>query len=283
MKFQDLVSKLENYWKSKGCLIVYPYDIEVGAGTFHTATFLKCLDKGKWNTAFIQPSRRPTDGRYGKNPLRTQFYYQYQVILKPSPDNAIDLYLDSLKYLGIDLKKHDLKFIEDDWSSPTLGAKGLGWEIWLDSLEITQFTYMQQIGGIDLEDIPCEITYGLERIAMFLQNKYNLFDLDWTDDVKYGLLHKEREEEFSRYNFEEANVELHLKLFELYEKEAENLINKNLVIPAYENVLKISHIFNILDARGAISATERPTFISRVRKLASKCAQLYYQRNEKRK
>lgn len=279
MKFQDLISKLENYWKNEGCAIVCPYDIEIGAGTFHTATFLKCLDKGKWNVAFVQPSRRPTDGRYADNPLRTQFYYQYQVILKPSPDNVMRKYLDSLEYLGINLKKHDLKFIEDDWSSPTLGAWGLGWEVWLDSLEITQFTYMQQIGGLDLDQIPCEITYGLERIAMFLQNKYNLFDLEWTDNITYGELHTQREKECSEFNFEKADIDLHLNLFQLYEKQAKELLEDSLVIPAYECVLKISHIFNILDARGAISATERPTFILRVRKLAAKCAQCYCEKN----
>ena len=283
MEFQKLVSKLEGYWKKKGCIIVYPYDIEVGAATFHTATFLKCLDKDKWNVAYIQPTRRPTDGRYGDNPLRTQFYYQYQVILKPMPDNPIGLYLDSLRYLGIDIKKHDLKFVEDDWSSPTLGARGLGWEIWLDSLEITQFTYMQQIGGIELAQTPCEITYGLERIAMFLQNKYDLFNLDWGRGLKYGSLYKEHEREYSEYNFEKADIDLYLNLFNMYEKEAQRLIKEGLIIPTYECVLKISHIFNILDARGAISVIERPTFIKRVRNLASKCAKKYVEKNAKKK
>ena len=283
MKFQDLVSKMESFWKSKGCVIVYPYDIEVGAGTFHTATFLKCLDKGRWNTAFIQPSRRPTDGRYADNPLRLQFYYQYQVILKPSPENAKELYFESLRYIGINIKNHDLKFIEDDWSSPTLGAKGLGWEVWLDGLEITQFTYMQQIGGIELREVPCEITYGLERIAMVLQNKYDLFELEWSDGVTYGDLQREREKECSEYNFEKADIGSHLKLFEMYEGEAGRLIAAGLVIPAYECVLKISHIFNVLDARGAISSTERATYIARVRKLASGCARIYYEKNQNRK
>ncbi|HDM37674.1 MAG TPA: glycine--tRNA ligase subunit alpha [Candidatus Omnitrophica bacterium] len=283
MNFQDLVSKLEDYWKRYGCIIVYPYDIEVGAGTFHTATFLRCLDKGKWNVAYIQPTRRPTDGRYGENPLRTQFYYQYQVILKPLPKDPLGLYLESLRFLGIDIKKHDLKFVEDDWSSPTLGAAGVGWEVWLDSLEITQFTYMQQVGGIDLKEIPCEITYGIERIVMFLQNKYNLFDLKWNEDLTYGQLHKNNEKELSKYNFEDADVELYLRLFNQYEKEAQRLIECDLVIPAYECVLKISHIFNILDARGAISVTERPTFIKRVRNLASQCAKRYVDKDAKKK
>ncbi|MDP8261562.1 MAG: glycine--tRNA ligase subunit alpha [Candidatus Kappaea frigidicola] len=281
MNFQDLISKLETYWKSKGCVIVYPYDIEVGAGTFHTATFLKCLDKNRWNTAFVQPSRRPTDGRYGDNPLRTQFYYQYQVILKPSPDNVKQLYQDSLEYIGINLKKHDFKFIEDDWSSPTLGAKGLGWEIWLDGLEITQFTYMQQMGGVELKDVACELTYGLERIAMVLQDKYDLFDLEWADGVTYGDLQKDREKESCAYNFEKADIDMYLNLFKLYEGEAAKLIDEGLIIPAYECTLKVSHIFNVLDARKAISQSERPTFIARVRRLANKCAQMYYEKNGK--
>jgi glycyl-tRNA synthetase alpha chain len=281
MNFQDLISKLEEYWKNQGCVILHPYDIEVGAGTFHTATFLKCLDKGSWKTAFIQPSRRPTDGRYGDNPLRTQFYYQYQVILKPSPDNIIELYQKSLEHLGINLKKHDFKFIEDDWASPTLGAKGLGWEIWLDGLEITQFTYMQQMGGVELEETACEITYGLERIAMFLQDKYDLFDLQWNDEFTYGDLQREREKESCAYNFEKADIDTYISLFELYEKEAARMIDEGLIIPAYECTLKVSHIFNILDARKSISQSERPTFIARVRRLANKCAQMYYEKNNK--
>jgi glycyl-tRNA synthetase alpha chain len=283
MEFQEVVSKLEDFWKRYGCTIVYPYDIEVGAGTFHTATFFKCLDKDKWKAAYIQPTRRPTDGRYGDNPLRTQFYYQYQVVLKPLPADPIKLYLESLRELGIDPGKHDLKFIEDDWSSPTLGAAGLGWEIWLDSLEITQFTYMQQLGGRDLKEVPVEITYGLERIAMFLQNKYNLFDLKWKEGLTYGALHKENERQSSEYNFEKASIDLYLNLFNLYEKEAHKLIKDGLFIPAYECVLKISHIFNILDARGAVGSTSRPTFIKRVRRLASECARQYLEKNEKNK
>jgi glycyl-tRNA synthetase alpha chain len=279
VNFQELIFKLEEYWKKYGCTIVYPYDLQVGAGTFHPATFLKCLDKGKWNAAYIQPTRRPTDGRYADNPLRTQFYYQYQVVLKPLPEDPIKVYLDSLRYLGIDLKEHDLKFVKDDWSSPTLGAWGLGWEIWLDSLEITQFTYMQQVGGIDLKEVPLEITYGLERIALFLQNKYDLFELDWDDNVKYGDLHAQSERESSQYNFETADIGTYLQLFSKFEQEAENCLEAGLVIPAYECALKTSHIFNILDARGAVSVNERQTFIKRVRRLASGCAKKYIEKN----
>ncbi|MFH1310733.1 MAG: glycine--tRNA ligase subunit alpha [Candidatus Omnitrophota bacterium] len=275
MYFQDIIHKLNEYWAKEGCAVLQPYDIEVGAGTFHTATFFGSLGPKPHNVAYVQASRRPTDGRYGDNPLRTQFYYQYQVILKPSPKDVQQKYLDSLSFLGLDYKKHDLRFIEDDWESPTLGAWGLGWEVWFDSLEITQFTYMQQIGGIDLEVIPIEITYGLERICMLIQKTTNLFDIKWNKDFTYGDLHIMREKEGSRYNFEEADRKMYLELFSMYEKEALRLLDKEILMPAYECVLKMSHAFNLLDARGAISVVERATFIGRVRSLAKKCAVLY--------
>jgi glycyl-tRNA synthetase alpha chain len=275
--FQDLISKLSEYWVKKGCAVLQPYDMEVGAGTFHPATFFGCLGKEPWNAAYVQPTRRPTDGRYGENPLRTQHYYQYQVILKPSPEKAQDLYLESLGAVGLDLSKHDVRFVQDDWESPTLGASGLGWEVWLDSLEITQFTYFQQMAGFALDPISCEITYGLERIAMFLQGKHDLFELEWSKNLSYGVLRKKAEVEYCRYNFDESDTTLLLKLFELYESEAKRLLAADapLVLPAYEWTLKTSHVFNMLDARGAVSVNERPTTIARVRALAKKCAQNY--------
>ncbi len=277
--FQDLIARLSDYWAKKGCAILQPYDMEVGAGTFHPATFFGSLGKKPWNVAYVQPTRRPTDGRYGENPLRTQHYYQYQVILKPSPQDAQDLYLESLKAVGLDLKKHDVRFVQDDWESPTLGASGLGWEVWLDSLEVTQFTYFQQMAGFTLDPISCEITYGLERIGMFLQNKHDLFDLDWSKGVKYGDLRKGYEVEYCHYNFEKSDTAMLVKLFETYEKEAERLLSEELspalILPAYEFTLKTSHVFNMLDARGAVSVNERPTFIARVRSLAKKCAAAY--------
>jgi len=278
--FQDLIQRLNRYWIDNGCLIVQPYDLEVGAGTFSPHTFLRALGPEPWKAAYVEPSRRPTDGRYGENPLRTQHYYQYQVILKPSPENAQDLYLNSLREVGIGIEKHDIRFVEDDWESPTLGAWGLGWEVWLDSLEITQFTYFQQCGGIDLEVISCEITYGLERIAMFLQGKDSIFDLLWNDDVTYGEVHLQGEKEFSRYNFEEANVEMLLRHFNDFEKESRSLIEKNLILPAYDFCLKSSHVFNLLDARGAVSVMERPRYIARVRALARSCAEGYLKLRE---
>ncbi len=273
--FQDLIQKLNIYWASKGCLVVQPYDLEKGAGTFSPHTFLRALGPEPWNAAYVEPSRRPTDGRYGENPIRTQHYYQYQVIMKPAPENIQDLYLDSLRFVGIDVDGHDIRFVEDDWESPTLGAWGLGWEVWLDSLEITQFTYFQQCGGIDLDVISAEITYGLERIAMFLQNKKSMFDIHWGGNETYGDVHLEGEREFSKYNFEEANIDMLLKQFEDYEKEAKRLLEKNLVLPAYDFCLKASHTFNLLDARGAVSVTERPRYIGRVRALAKGCAEGY--------
>lgn len=275
MTFQNLIVALEKFWARQGCLLGQPYDIELGAGTFNPLTTLRCLGPNPWKVAYVEPSRRPTDGRYAENPLRTQHYYQYQVILKPSPDDVQDIYLKSLKSLGIDLAQHDLRFVEDDWESPTLGAWGLGWEVWLDSLEVTQFTYFQQLGGLDLSPISVEITYGLERICMFLQGEYDLFKLKWNDDFTYGQMHREDEIQFSKYNFELADIELNMRLFSDYEQQAQLLLDKGLFLPAYDFVLKMSHTFNLLDARGAISVTERPNYIARVRAQAKRCAQMY--------
>ena len=281
--FQDLISKLSDYWAKKGCAVLQPYDMEVGAGTFHPATFFGSLGPAPSGSAYVQPTRRPTDGRYGENPLRTQHYYQYQVLLKPSPKDAQDLYLDSLRSVGLKLENHDIRFVQDDWESPTLGASGLGWEVWLDSLEVTQFTYFQQMAGFALNPISCEITYGLERICMFLQGKSDLFELQWSKDVKYGDLRRHFEVEYCRYNFESSDTALLLGLFEKYEAEAKRLLGAEpspdvLVLPAYEWTLKTSHVFNMLDARGAVSVNERPTYIARVRSLAKKCAQSYMMR-----
>ena len=269
------------YWAERGCLLMQPYDIEVGAGTFNPATFLRSLGPEPWRAAYVEPSRRPTDGRYGDNPNRLQHYYQFQVILKPAPDDSQQVYLDSLKELGIDLVGHDVRFVEDDWESPTLGATGLGWEVWLDGLEITQFTYFQQVGGIELEPISLELTYGLERIAMFIQKKESVFDLTWSDGLTYGDVHHEDEVEFSTYNFEEADVQMHLKLFDTYEQEAKRLLDKDLVLPAYDYVLKCSHTFNVLDARKAIGVAQRTRYIARVRNLARRCAEGYLKLREK--
>jgi len=278
--FQGLIQNLNSFWSDQGCLIVQPYDLEVGAGTFSPHTFLRALGPEPWKAAYVEPSRRPTDGRYGENPLRTQHYYQYQVVLKPSPDNVQEMYLQSLKAIGIDINAHDIRFVEDDWESPTLGAWGLGWEVWLDGLEITQFTYFQQCGSIDLDVVLCEITYGLERIAMFLQHKHSMFDIVWNEGVTYGDVHLESERQFSAFNFEEASVELNLRYFSEYESEARRLIEKGLILPAYDFCLKASHTFNLLDARGAISVTERPRFIGRIRGLARMCAEKYRQQRE---
>ncbi len=275
LNFQELIQKLNVFWGQKGCLIMQPYDLEVGAGTFSPHTFLRALGPEPWNAAYVEPSRRPADGRYGENPHRTQHYYQYQVILKPAPENSQELYLDSLKNLGVDLLSHDIRFVEDDWESPTLGAWGLGWEVWLDSQEITQFTYFQQCGSIDLEMISCEITYGLERIAMFLQGKESLFDIEWTRGVSYGDVHLQGEKEFSQFNFEESEPGMLRRHFEDYEKQAARLLEKKLVLPAYDCCLKTSHLFNLLDARGAVSVNERPRYIARVRALARTCAEGY--------
>ena len=280
MYFQDIVMALEKFWASKGCVIQQPYDMEVGAGTFHPATLLRVLGPEPWAVAYVQPSRRPTDGRYGENPNRLGHYYQYQVIIKPSPIDIQDIYLDSLRSLGIDPLEHDIRFVEDDWESPTLGASGLGWEVWLDGMEITQFTYFQQAGGIRLDPISVEITYGLERIAMYIQEKENVFDLMWNEKITYGEIHKKGEWELSVYNFELADVDMLLKLFDMYEKESIRLSEKGLVLPAYDYCLKCSHVFNILDARGAISVNERTHYIERIRNLARLASQNYLKQRE---
>jgi len=275
LNFQDLVLALNAFWKKKGCTLLQPLDVEMGAGTFHPATFFKVLGRQPWKTAYVQPCRRPTDGRYGKNPFRVQHYFQYQVILKPAPENVQQTYLESLRVVGVRLKEHDVRFVKDDWESPTLGAQGLGWEVWLDSLEVTQFTYFQRIAGIDLEVIPCEMTYGLERICMFLQGQYNIFKLKWSDHVTYGDLYQKNEEECSRYNFEKSDPQLLLELFNRYEEQSKRLLKEGILPNAYDFVLKMSHVFNQLDARGAVSQVERPTFIGRVRSAAKACAELY--------
>lgn len=275
MYFQDLISRLDEFWKKQGCVIVQPYDIEIGAGTFHPMTFFKSLGDKPWKVAFTQASRRPTDGRYADNPLRMQRYYQYQVIIKPSPKNIQALYLKSLEFIGIKTKNHDIRFVEDNWESPTLGANGLGWEVWLDSLEITQYTYFQQIGGFELKVIPCELTYGLERICMFLQNTDDVFKIKWSKNTTYADLHKQNEKEGCAYNFEKSNPDVLFKLFDTYQNESQRLLNENLILPAYENMLKASHVFNLLDARGVISVNERAAYIGRVRKLATACAKAH--------
>ena len=280
MHYQDVVIGLEEFFAKKGCVIQEPYDIEVGAGTSNPATFLRVLGPEPWNVAYVEPSRRPTDGRYGENPNRLQHYYQFQVILKPSPDDIQDIYLDSLRYLGIDPLKHDIRFVEDDWESPTLGAWGLGWEVWLDGMEITQFTYFQQAGGFDLKPVSGELTYGIERIAMYLQGVENIFDLEWVNGVTYGDVHHKGEIEWSVYNFDEADTQLQYKLFDLYEVESLRLIEKGLVLPAYDYCLKCSHTFNILDARGVISVTERQALIGRVRNMARRVAEAYLKQRE---
>ena len=280
MHFQDLIMLLEKFWASKGCVIQQPYDMEVGAGTFHPATLLRVLGPEPWAVAYVQPSRRPTDGRYGENPNRLGHYYQYQVIIKPSPLDIQDMYLDSLRSIGIDPLEHDIRFVEDDWESPTLGASGLGWEVWLDGMEITQFTYFQQAGGIRLDPISVEITYGLERIAMYIQEKENVFDLMWNEKLTYGDIHKKGEWELSVYNFELADVDMLLKLFDMYERESIRLSEKGIVLPAYDYCLKCSHVFNILDARGAISVNERAHYIERIRNLARLASQNYLKQRE---
>ena len=278
--YQELVLALERFFADRGCVIQQPYDIEVGAGTSNPATFLRVLGPEPWNVAYVEPSRRPTDGRYGENPNRLQHYYQYQVIMKPSPDDIQEIYLDSLRSVGINPLKHDIRFVEDDWESPTLGAWGLGWEVWLDGLEITQFTYFQQAGGIDLKPISAELTYGIERIAMFLQGVDSVYDLTWVKGVTYGDVHHKGEVEWSIHNFDEADVALQLQLFDQYEKESLRLVEKGLVLPAYDYCLKCSHTFNILDARGAIGVTERTSFIGRVRNMARRCAEGYLRQRE---
>lgn len=275
MNFQDIIFTLQNYWKEQGCLILQPYDVEKGAGTFNPATFLRVLGPKAWKAAYVEPSRRPADGRYGENPNRLRLHYQYQVIIKPSPDDIQSIYLESLKRLGIQFLHHDIKFIEDDWESPTLGAWGLGWEVRLDGMEITQFTYFQQAGGFDLKPISVELTYGLERIGMCLQEVDNVFDLKWDSGTTYGDLRHKSEVEFSRYNFEEVKPSIQFQLFGVYEEEAKKLLEKGLVLPAYDYTLKCSHTFNLLDARGALGVSERERLIKRVRRLANKCAKLW--------
>lgn len=277
---QDVIKVLDEFWANQGCFIEQPYDMEMGAGTFHTSTFFGVLRNRPWNVAFIQPSRRPTDGRYAENPNRMQRFYQYQVILKPHPENSQEVYLDSLRALGINPKEHDIRFVEDNWESPTLGAWGIGWEVWLDGMEITQFTYFQQVGGISLKEIPLEITYGVERIAMYLQGVDNVYDVMWNKDVKYGELFKENERQFSIYNFEEADVETLFKLYEIYRREFDRLAGKGLIFPAYEQLLKCSHTFNLLDARNAISVAQRNTYIRDIRTMASKCAKAFVETQE---
>jgi glycyl-tRNA synthetase alpha chain len=280
LTFQELILRLSSFWSDRGCVIVQPYNSEVGAGTFNPATFLRVLGPEPWNVGFVEPSRRPSDGRYGDNPARLQQFHQFQVILKPAPLDVQDLYLESLRAIGFDPLAHDVRFVEDDWESPTLGAWGLGWEVWLDGLEISQFTYFQQAGGIDLKPISVELTYGLERIAMYLQDKDSVFEIDWTGGVRYGEIRHREEVEFSKYNFEAADVALHVELFDRYEKECKRLLEAGVVLPAYDFCLKSSHVFNVLDARGAIGVAERARFIGRVRALARACAQAYLAQRE---
>jgi glycyl-tRNA synthetase alpha chain len=277
--FQDVILRLQNYWSQHGCALLQPYDMEVGAGTSHTATFLRAIGPEPWNAAYVQPSRRPKDGRYGENPNRMQHYYQYQVVLKPAPENILELYLGSLEALGFDLRQNDVRFVEDDWENPTLGAWGLGWEVWMNGMEVTQFTYFQQVGGIDCRPITGEITYGLERLAMYLQEVENVFDLTWTvgsnGRLSYGDVYHQNEVEQSTYNFEHSDAEFLFTAFSAHEEQAQHLMGAQLALPAYEQVLKAAHTFNLLDARGAISVTERAAYIGRIRNLARAVAQSY--------
>lgn len=280
MYFQDIIKELNTYWASAGCVVLQPYDMEVGAGTFHPATLLRALGPEPWKASYVQPSRRPTDGRYGENPNRLQHYYQYQVVLKPSPKEVQEMYLESLKRFGLNLLEHDIRFVEDDWESPTLGAWGLGWEVWLDGMEITQFTYFQQAGSIDLKPITVEITYGLERIAMYLQKVDSVYDIAWNNKVTYGQIFHQAEKEFSAFNFEEANVADLIVSFDNYERDALQLVEKGLILPGYDYCLKCSHTFNLLDARKAISVAERTRYIGRIRNIARKVAQRYLEQRE---
>lgn len=281
MNFQDVILSLQKYWAGTGCVLSQPLDLEVGAGTFHPATLLRCLGPEPWKVAYAQASRRPTDGRYGDNPMRLQHYYQFQVLMKPSPANVQELYLESLKVLGIDPLEHDIRFVEDDWESPTLGASGLGWEVWLDGMEVTQFTYFQMAGSVEVKPVSVELTYGLERICMYLQGVDSVYDLKWNDTLTYGDIFHQQEVEQSTYNFEVADVEMLLDLFKKYEKEAERIIEEGIVLPAYECCIKCSHLFNLLDARGAISVTERTGYIGRIRNLARLCAHGYIAQRER--
>ncbi len=282
LTFQQIILSLNQYWDRHGCVLLQPYDMEMGAGTFHTATFLRAIGPEPWNAAYVQPCRRPKDGRYGENPNRLQHYYQYQVVMKPSPERFQEIYLGSLtEALGIDPLENDIRFVEDDWESPTLGAWGLGWEVWLNGMEVTQFTYFQQAGGLDCKPVLGELTYGLERLAMYLQGKESVFDLVWVDGVTYGDVYHQNEVEQSKYNFELANTGMLFQHFGQYESEAKRLMEAQCVLPAYEMVLKCSHAFNLLDARGAISVTERAAYIGRVRNLARAIAQAYHEAREK--
>ena len=281
MTFQEIILTLQNFWAKQNCILMQPYDVEKGAGTMNPATFLRTLGPEPWNVAYVEPSRRPTDGRYGENPNRLFQHHQYQVIMKPSPPNIQELYLESLVCLGVDPAKHDIRFVEDNWESPTLGAWGLGWEVWLDGMEITQFTYFQQVGSIDVKPVAVEITYGLERLAMYIQGKENVYDLEWVKGVSYGDVFHRNEVEQSHYNFEIADTSMLFQLFDMYEKEAIRVIEAGFVLPAYDYVLKCSHTFNLLDARGAISVSERTGFIGRVRNMARLCAQSYLEQREK--
>jgi glycyl-tRNA synthetase alpha chain len=273
--YQETIAALERYWADYGCVLMQPYHTEVAAGTMNPATFLRCLGPKPWKTAYVEPSIRPLDGRYGENPFRFQHYFQYQVVLKPAPENVLDVYFGSLEAIGIDLRKHDVRLVEDDWEQPTLGAWGLGWEVWCDGMEITQWTYFQQLGGLELDLIPAEMTYGLERLTMFLQGKRTAFDLDWAPGVTWGEVYRESERQWSVYNFEKAPVEVLTRRFDEHEDECRLLTEERLPLPAYDQVLKCSHTFNLLDARGALSATERAAYIGRVRNLARSVAQLY--------
>lgn len=281
MTFQDMILALQDYWSRQGCIIQQPYDVEKGAGTMNPATFLRALGPEPWNVAYVEPSRRPADGRYGDNPNRLFQHHQFQVICKPSPANIQELYLESLRKLGIKPEEHDIRFVEDNWESPTLGAWGLGWEVWLDGMEITQFTYFQQVGSVDMQPVAVEITYGLERLAMYIQEVENVYDIIWSGDITYGDIFHENEYEQSVYNFELADTDMLFDLFGKYEAEAVRIIEKGYVLPAYDYVLKCSHVFNLLDSRGAISISERTTFIGRVRKLARLCAKAYLAQREK--
>ena len=274
--FQEIIMSLQKFWSKYGCILLQPYDLEVGAGTFHPATTLRSLGPNPWKAAYVQPSRRPTDGRYGENPNRLQHYYQFQVIIKPSPKNIKNVYLKSLSAIGIDVKKHDVRFVEDDWESPTLGAAGLGWEVWCDGMEITQFTYFQQMTGIDCNPVPVELTYGIERLCMFVQGKKNIFDIDWNKEgIKYKDVFHQSEKEFSAYSFEYADTKILLANFESAEKECKSLLNKKLALPAYDQCLKASHIFNLLDARGVIGVAERANYIDRIRELSKGSGKLW--------
>ena len=281
LSFQEVIFKLQKFWSDYGCVVMQPYDIEVGAGTFHPATTLRSLGPKPWKAAYVQPSRRPTDGRYGDNPNRLQHYYQFQVLIKPSPENVQSLYLKSLSALGINYKEHDIRFVEDDWESPTLGASGLGWEVWCDGMEITQFTYFQQMAGFECKPVSAEITYGLERITMFIQGVDSVFDIRWNNEgIKYGDVYKRNEKEFSAYNFEFANADNLLKSFVMAEGECQHLLSKNLALPAYDQCLKASHIFNTLDARGVISVTERAGFINKIRTLVKNTAEVWLKNSD---